>query len=77
MLPINKFLFQLMQKYEKSLNKSVHMYAFYEEKLNIEKLEHAVRTACLYDFIKDLPMGYETPIGSSGFDLSGGKNKDY
>ena len=49
--------------------------ALYEEKPNIERLEHAVRMACLYDFIKELPMGYETPIGSSGIDLSGGQKQ--
>lgn len=49
--------------------------ALHEDKPNMERLEYSVRIACLYDFIKESPMGYETPIGSSGIDLSGGQKQ--
>ena len=49
--------------------------ALYEDRPNMERLEYAVRTACLDDFIKELPMVYETPIGNSGIDLSGGQKQ--
>ena len=49
--------------------------ALHEDKPNKERLENAVKTACLYDFIKELPMRYDTPIGSSGIDLSGGQKQ--
>ena len=49
--------------------------ALYEDKPDMAKLEYAAKTACLYDFIKESPMGYETPIGSSGIDLSGGQKQ--
>ncbi len=49
--------------------------ALHEDEPNMERLENAVKIACLYDFIKELPMGYDTPIGSSGIDLSGGQKQ--
>ena len=49
--------------------------ALHEETPDVEKLEYAVEVACLKDFVQDLPMGYETPIGSSGIDLSGGQKQ--
>lgn len=49
--------------------------ALHEDKIDMERLQYASKTACLYDFIKELPMGYETPIGNSGIDLSGGQKQ--
>lgn len=39
-----------------------------------EKIE-ACRTACLEDFIKSLPDGYDTVIGEGGINLSGGERQ--
>ena len=39
---------------------------------DIAKLRAATNTAGLYSFIDSLPMGYETPVGMDGVNLSGG-----
>jgi len=40
-----------------------------------EKLEQAVKIACLEEFINGLPMGFNTKIGSIGMPLSGGQKQ--
>jgi len=49
--------------------------AISEDKPDIEKLEKAVKLACLEDFIKDMPMGYHTKIGETGLPISGGQKQ--
>jgi ATP-binding cassette subfamily B protein len=46
-----------------------------DEKLNETKLISALKTACLYDFVVSLPMGYTTKIGRAGIELSGGQKQ--
>ncbi len=40
-----------------------------------EEVEKVSKTACCYDFIKDLEEGYETEIGERGIGLSGGQKQ--
>ncbi|QTN01074.1 ATP-binding cassette domain-containing protein [Sediminibacillus dalangtanensis] len=40
-----------------------------------EEIEEAARKAHLQDFIKSLPLGYETPVGERGLKLSGGQKQ--
>lgn len=40
-----------------------------------DKLDHAVRTANIREFILSLPLGYKTKIGSSGNGISGGQKQ--
>lgn len=40
-----------------------------------EKLIEASKIACIYDFIKELPLGFNTKIGNAGGDLSGGQKQ--
>ncbi|MDR0206183.1 MAG: peptidase domain-containing ABC transporter [Bacteroidales bacterium] len=49
--------------------------AISEGKPDIEKLEKAVKLACLEDFIKDMPMGFHTKIGETGLPISGGQKQ--
>ncbi|WP_255697754.1 peptidase domain-containing ABC transporter [Fulvivirga ligni] len=39
------------------------------------RLEHAVKIACIADFIEQLPSGYNTKIGGSGVNISGGQKQ--
>ncbi len=41
----------------------------------IEEIKEAARIAKIHDFIKRLPMGYETPVGERGVTLSGGQRQ--
>lgn len=45
------------------------------EEVDVEKLLHASRMACINDFIDQLPLGYNTIIGSQGLSLSGGEKQ--
>lgn len=49
--------------------------ALHDEEPNIEKLIYATKMANLYDFINRLPMRFNTKIGESGLDLSGGEKQ--
>lgn len=49
--------------------------ALHDEEPNIEKLIYATKLANLYDFINRLPMRFNTKIGDSGLDLSGGEKQ--
>ena len=40
-----------------------------------EKVEQAARLAHAYDFIQDLPQGFDTPLGERGVGLSGGQKQ--
>ncbi len=40
-----------------------------------EKLENAIRIACLGNFVRDLPMGVHTKIGETGLPVSGGERQ--
>jgi ABC-type bacteriocin/lantibiotic exporter with double-glycine peptidase domain len=40
-----------------------------------EHIMAAARFALAHDFIKDLPLGYETPLGENGFELSAGQRQ--
>lgn len=46
-----------------------------KENLTEEEMIEACRTACLEDFIKSLPDGYDTVIGEGGINLSGGERQ--
>ena len=39
------------------------------------EIEDAARAAKIYDFIQDLPEGFETPVGERGLKLSGGEKQ--
>jgi ATP-binding cassette, subfamily B, bacterial len=49
--------------------------AMNEKDPNTQKLENAIRIACLEDFVRDLPMGVHTKIGETGLPVSGGERQ--
>lgn len=49
--------------------------AFGAEIIDEEKLIYASNIACLLDFVKNLPMEFNTKIGNSGIELSGGQKQ--
>lgn len=46
-----------------------------DEDIDIEKLMHAAKVACIDTFIDQLPLGYNTVIGQQGLSLSGGEKQ--
>lgn len=46
-----------------------------KENLTDQEMEKACKTACLEEFIKSLPDGYDTIIGEGGINLSGGERQ--
>jgi ATP-binding cassette subfamily B protein len=46
-----------------------------DEKPDIQKLQNALKLACLEPFISDLPMGFYTKIGETGIPISGGQKQ--
>lgn len=46
-----------------------------KENITDEEMIEACKTACLEDFIKSLPDGYDTVIGEGGINLSGGERQ--
>ena len=46
-----------------------------EERIDGERLRHAARVACIEDFINELPLRYDTKIGSEGHGLSQGQKQ--
>ena len=45
------------------------------ERIDRERLRHAARVACIEDFINELPLRYDTKIGSEGHGLSQGQKQ--
>ena len=45
------------------------------DEYSTEEIENAARSANAYDFIKDLPNGFQTIIGERGMLLSGGQRQ--
>ncbi len=43
--------------------------------IDLERLEHAARVACIHDFVMGLPLRYETKIGGDGVGLSLGQRQ--
>ncbi|MGY0407595.1 MAG: peptidase domain-containing ABC transporter, partial [Polaribacter sp.] len=48
---------------------------FSDKNKDYDKLKKACKISCSYDFIKQLPMGFNTKIGNSGIQLSGGQKQ--
>ncbi len=46
-----------------------------DDPVNYEKLEYALHTANMEDFIESLPLGLNTKIGASGNGISGGQKQ--
>ena len=46
-----------------------------EERIDGERLRHAARVACIEDFINELPLRYDTKIGSEGHGLRQGQKQ--
>ncbi len=46
-----------------------------QDEINIERLMHAAKMACIDTFIDQLPLGYNTVIGQQGLSLSGGERQ--
>lgn len=42
---------------------------------SIKEIEEACREACIHDYIKSLPDGYETMVGERGANMSGGEKQ--
>src|SRR5690625_7344771 len=40
-----------------------------------KEIEEAAKQAHMEDFIKELPLGYDTPVGERGLKLSGGQQQ--
>lgn len=46
-----------------------------DENINKDKLQNAVKIANIEEFVKSLPLGYNTKIGASGNGISGGQKQ--
>lgn len=46
-----------------------------DEKINKDRLEHAVKVANIKTFVESLPLGYNTKIGAAGNGISGGQKQ--
>lgn len=49
--------------------------AFGETELDLDRIRAAAQRATAHDFIRRLPLGYETQIGEAGLSLSGGQKQ--
>jgi ATP-binding cassette subfamily B protein len=49
--------------------------AFGDAEPDVDRVLHAAQMAAAHDFIRRLPMGYETKIGESGLSISGGQKQ--
>ncbi|XP_027198903.2 ATP-dependent translocase ABCB1-like [Dermatophagoides pteronyssinus] len=47
----------------------------FRETVPFDEIVHAAQMANIHDFIKNLPQGYDTPVGSKGTQLSGGQKQ--
>lgn len=48
---------------------------FYRPEISISTIEEAARQANIYDFVKELPQGFDTVVGDRGVTLSGGQRQ--
>ena len=48
---------------------------FGNNRLSQEEIERAARSAMIFDFIQQLPEGFDTPVGDRGVRLSGGQRQ--
>lgn len=46
---------------------------FLKENPTMEEVKKAAEIACAHEFIKDFPLGYDTPLGENGFGISQGQ----
>ncbi|MBQ1498950.1 MAG: peptidase domain-containing ABC transporter [Sphingomonas sp.] len=49
--------------------------AFFDNDIDMERVEDAARRACIHDDIKRMPLGYDTLVGDMGSVLSGGQKQ--
>ena len=49
--------------------------SFFDEVINLDRVYHAAKLACIHDSIVKFPMGYETLVGDMGSTLSGGQKQ--
>ncbi|WP_166437093.1 peptidase domain-containing ABC transporter [Niastella caeni] len=49
--------------------------AIADEAIDKDRITYAAKVACIHDFIVNLPMGYNTKVGSVGIQLSGGQKQ--
>lgn len=49
--------------------------AYGRPEASLEEIELAARIAGVHDFIRDLPLGYDTVVGERGYTLSGGQRQ--
>jgi len=49
--------------------------AYGHAEIDPEKVERALRAACIYDYVRELPDGMSTEIGDRGVKLSGGQRQ--
>jgi len=49
--------------------------AYGNSEVQAEKIENVCRAACIHDYIKSLPDGYETVVGERGANMSGGEKQ--
>lgn len=47
--------------------------AFFDDEPDTERIIHAAKCACIYDYIVSLPKGFDTEIGENGLGLSEGQ----
>lgn len=48
---------------------------FFDEELDLGSVYEVAKLACIHDFIRQLPMGYESRVGDMGSMLSGGQKQ--
>jgi ATP-binding cassette subfamily B protein len=66
------FVLQENHLFEETIARNI---AFGEERPDMERVAWAARLSAAHEFIKRLPLGYETKIGESGLLLSGGQRQ--
>lgn len=49
--------------------------AFYDERIRKEDVERALKDAALWDMVKNLPQGFNTPVGERGVSFSAGQRQ--
>lgn len=46
-----------------------------QEDVDMDRVLEVARLACVQDFVRDMPLGYETRVGEQGIGLSGGQKQ--